>query len=90
MSETGFRGGSRLEEIERFLDLGAHLLTDRLENRGHTLRIRPLDLLPLLEELGLIEGDVEILLDRLGEEVAADRDIAPEDRGSRLPGWRCS
>jgi len=53
----------------------------RLFRRG------PLDLLALLQGLGLFEGEVELLLDGVGVLVAPRRDVTVED-GHRRPSPR--
>src|SRR5450759_3820789 len=70
----------RLEEVEGLLQLRRRVLGDSPEDRLDRLARLTGDRLPLLESLGLLEVQGERLLEGLGELVAAERDVAPEDR----------
>ncbi len=60
------RGGDLLEEVERLLDLGADVIVDGGKDRQHPLVGDAVDLLAPLELLGLLGGEVQLFLDRVG------------------------
>src|ERR1700730_16952282 len=75
------RGGGI--EVEAALDLARHLVGDALDDPLHFLRPHRVRVLRgvaagVLELLRLVVGDVELLLDLLGELVAAHGDVAGE------------
>ena len=74
------RAGGGVEEIDRLLELPGHVLADAREDRLDALGGLAPDRLALLQRLGLLEVEGEGLLQGIRELVAAERDVAPEDR----------
>ena len=70
----------RLEEVERLLNLEHHVFADRAQHRPRVLEGDAVDRLAALQLVGLLVRQVQLLLQRLGVGVAADRDVAGEDR----------
>ena len=58
------------------------VLVHRGQDRTDALRGNPVDLLAALQALGLVGGEVELLLDRVVVVIAADVDVAPVHRRS--------
>ena len=74
-------GGGGLEEVERLLDLEHHVLGDRAQHRPRIVeRRRRRPAWPRFSWSASLERQVQLPLQRLGVGVAADRDVAGEDR----------
>ena len=72
--------GRAAEEVEGLLDLEQHVLGDGAEDGPRVLEVDAVDRRALLELLGAVVREVQFLLERLGVGVAANRDVAREQR----------